>query len=90
MKFSVDFSEIYQLFGENMKTPKLLYNKVVWNHPARYSCTVITSICTAVARLYIKTPLGGTTRYSQATRPYVAQLPWFILHQLAGSRSALD
>ena len=30
MKFSVDFSEIYQLLGENMKTPKLLYNKVVW------------------------------------------------------------
>ena len=37
MTLSVDFSEIY--FGENVKTPKLLYNKVVWNHPARYSYT---------------------------------------------------
>ena len=51
---------------------------------------VITSICTAAARLYIKTPLGGTTRYSQVTRPYVAQLSWSILHSLAGLSSAPD
>ena len=39
MKFSVDFSEIYQFFGENVKTVKLLHNKVVWIHPTRCSYT---------------------------------------------------
>jgi hypothetical protein len=39
MNFSVDFSEIYQFFGENVKTVKLLHNKVVWIHPTRCSYT---------------------------------------------------
>ena len=39
MKFAVVFSEIYQIFGENVKTSKLLHNKVIWNHPTRYNYT---------------------------------------------------
>jgi len=71
MKFSVDFSEIYQLLGENMKTPKLLYNKVVWNHPARYSYTpaLLASWSNLMVMVYVGVLVHGPPRTRDGGAP---------------------